>query len=148
MRRSAPTRSPRCWTCSSQRGWRWPTRANTWPWRSPTTTSETAQRAGSRRLEAEGLVGLVVDEQLGEPAPGDHRLQGLLGVVLAHEVLQLLREAGGAGAVVRALVQHPLDQRRQRHIGGQVFGEEPLAILQVGVGEAAAGGGELDVALG
>ena len=76
-----------------------------------------------------------------------HGLEGLLGVVLAHEILQLLGEAGGAGAVVGAFVEHPLDQRGQRHVGDKVLGEEVLAVLQVALGEAAAGWGELDVAL-
>src|ERR1700735_4110060 len=60
-----------------------------------------------RILEAEHLIRVVVGECFRVARQADHRAQCLLGVVLAHEVLQLIDEAALARRMRGAFVEYP-----------------------------------------
>src|ERR1700683_771407 len=99
-------------------------------------------KGSDRILEAEGGGLIAVGEHLAVAREAHDGAQSLLGVLLAHEVLELVNEAALARDVGGALVEHAADVRRQWHVRQQVPREDALALVQAGIGERPARPGE------
>ena len=61
-------------------------------------------------------------------------------------ILELVEETALRRLVAGALLQHPPDMRGERHVGGEMAREQPLAHIEVGGGEGFTGVGQADVA--
>jgi hypothetical protein len=105
-------------------------------------------RPSARIVEAEHAGRLVIGEGFGVASPGRNGVQGLVGVLLGHVVLELVTEAAGRRAMGGALVEHAPDVSGKRHVGQEMLGEQPLAVVGIEIDEAAAGVGEPEVAFG
>src|SRR6266700_7579671 len=110
--------------------------------------AESMVRRSARILQAEYAGVFVVGEYFGVARPGNNGSQCVFRPFLRHRILELVAEARRRGAVTRALVEHALDMRGERHIGDQVLGEQPLAFIEIGSRETHAGFGEADIAFG
>src|SRR5947209_8798029 len=79
------------------------------------------QSAGQPRIaleifEAQDLVVIVVGENLGVPAPVDNGVEHALGLLFREMILEFAQEACRRRAVTGALIEHPADMGRQRHV--------------------------------
>src|ERR1700691_4963329 len=99
-----------------------------------------------RILEAERGALIAVRKHLAVARQTDDGAQGLFGIVLAHEVLELIDEAALAGNVRGTLIQYAADVSGERHVGQQVAREDALAFIESGVRKGEPGVGELDIA--
>src|ERR1019366_10258902 len=88
-----------------------------------------------RIFETEHGIIVVVGKCLGITGPTDHRAQGLVRRLLAHEILQFVDEAALARGVAGALIEHPAYVRGQRHVVQEVARKNPLAFVDGGMGE-------------
>src|ERR1035438_6528858 len=88
-----------------------------------------------RIFEAEHGIIVVVGECLGIARPTDDRAQGLVRLILAHEIFQFVDEAALARGVARTLIEHPAYVRGQRHVVQEVARENPLALIDGGMYE-------------
>src|SRR5580704_17123323 len=102
--------------------------------------------ASRRVLQAEGLPVVIVGEHFRVATPADDGAQRLLGGVLRHVVLELIKEAALGCAVAGALIEHAADVGGEWHVGDQVAREQLLALIDVAVRELLPGLGEAHVA--
>src|SRR5450759_5990272 len=89
-----------------------------------------------RIFEAEHGIIVVVGKCFGITGPTDDRTQGLVRLLLAHEILQFVDEAALARGVAGALIEHPANVRGQRHVVQEVARKNPLAFVAGGVGKS------------
>src|ERR1700690_2593866 len=70
-----------------------------------------------RIFEAEHGIIVVVGKCLGITGPTDDRAQGLVRLLLAHEILQFVDEAALARGVAGAVIEDPAHVRGRRRVG-------------------------------
>jgi hypothetical protein len=100
-----------------------------------------------RVFHAEHGAVVVIGEQLGEARPAHDGAQGLFGQIGRHVVFEFVEEARLGCGVAFALVENAPDMGRERHIADQQPREDALAVVDLGIDEALAVVGELDVAV-
>jgi hypothetical protein len=91
---------------------------------------------------------VVVGKQFGIAPPIDDDLQDALGLVLTQEIFQLAQEAARRRAATDSLVDHAADVPRQRHPSQQMFPEDHLAPLHVGIQKRLTVRGQPDLTTG
>src|SRR5690348_5143632 len=107
-------------------------------------TAAAIRRSGA--FEAQDAAVDVVGEELGIPAPVDHRLGDLARLFLGEIDLEFGKEAAFGRAVSRSFVEDTPDMRGQRHCAPHVVIEDLLARLEIGGGKSVAGRQNFDVA--